>query len=358
MISASLAGCTSEDDVGDMNGENGGTTIINEYVNETYEVINYTYIQPPIIYQHSWVSCTSGYNNNNNSSSNEINCIGHDFAATDADGNITEFGVDVNSDFIIDIYITGNTSLPQDIIINNTSLENTQWHPYGSMCIMAWNIIAIDNSGEMTVQMLYPYLHVSNLPDGFCNSQNEQQTGNETTGNETTELPSGKISIITMWVADQTDCDGDDDGDDTGPDNADKCITVVFEMEAGSEPVEESNVIWTIICANNGGTAMTTIWGDFATADVGFESSGTDTVNVDGSAKANTTLYPGEVYMIDLKVETDDTDGTTAAAEGPTAAECSPQIGEEHTLIISVEGGGTTYETLSYTSITEGDSVV
>ena len=33
-------------------------------------------------------------------------------------------------------------------------------------------------------------------------------------------------------------------------------------------------------------------------------------------------------------------------------------IGEEHTLIISVEGGGTTYETLSYTSITEGDSVV
>ena len=183
--------------------------------------------------------------------------------------------------------------------------------------------------------------------------QNAQQTGDDTR-----EEIGGKISIITMWIADQVDCDGDDDGDDIGADAADKCITLVFELAAGSEPVEESNVIWTIICADNAGTAMTTIWGDFATAAVGFESSGTDTVNVDASAKAASSLLPGEVYMIDLKVETDDTDGTTAAAEGPTSAECSPQIGEEHTLVISVEGGGTTYETMSYTSVTEGDSVV
>jgi archaellin len=176
--------------------------------------------------------------------------------------------------------------------------------------------------------------------------QNAQQTGDDTR-----EEIGGKISIITMWVADQTDCDGDAALDD-------KCITLVFELAAGSEPVEESNVIWTVICANNGGTAMTTIWGDFATADITFESSGTDTVNVDNSAKVGTSLLPGEVYMIDLKVETDANDGTTAAGEGPTSAECSPQIGEEHTLVISVEGGGTTYETMSYTSITEGDSVV
>ena len=43
-------------------------------------------------------------------------------------------------------------------------------------------------------------------------------------------------------------------------------------------------------------------------------------------------MSPGEVYMIDLKTETD-------AGDTPASAECSPQIGEEHTLIISVEGG-------------------
>ena len=334
VIGASLAGCTSNDNVGDINEENGGTTIINEYVNETYEVTNYTYIQPPIIYQHSWVSCTSGYSNNS-STDVEINCIGYEFAATDIDGNITEFGIDVNSDFIIDINITGNTSLPQNVLINNTSLENTQWHSYGSLCVLALNIIAIDDSGETSLKMLYAPLSANNLPEGFCNTQDGQQTTNGTTElNETVELPNGSVSIITVWLGDQSDCDGDENATD------DKCITVVFEMKAGSESVDETNVIWTIVCENDAGTAMTTIYGDFATA-----------MNVDGSAKTNTTLSPGEVYMIDLKTETD-------ANDNPASVECAPKIGEEHTLIISVDGGGTTYETLSYSSVTEGDSIV
>jgi flagellin FlaB len=183
--------------------------------------------------------------------------------------------------------------------------------------------------------------------------QNAQQTGDDTR-----EEIGGKVSIITMWVADQTDCDGDDGGDDAGADFADKCITLVYELAAGSEPVEESNVVWTIICANDAGDEMTTIWGDFSTADSTIESSGSDTVNVDNTPSVTTTLLPGEVYMIDLKVETDDTDGDGVGSEGPTSAECAPVIGEEHTLIISVEGGGTTYETMSYNSITEGDTIV
>jgi len=100
-----------------------------------------------------------------------------------------------------------------------------------------------------------------------------------------------------------------------------------------------------------------------------------DTMNVDGSHKgtvdvaANTffdedTLLPGEVYMIDLKVENDiDVDAAQGNGDGNDAVngnkiECAPVIGEEHTLVISVEGGGTTYETLSYSSVTEGDSIV
>ena len=171
--------------------------------------------------------------------------------------------------------------------------------------------------------------------------QNAQQTGDDTR-----EEIGGKVSIITVWVGDQSDCDGEAAVQDN-----DKCITLVFELAAGSEPVDETNVLWTIICTNNAGTGMNTIYGDFATADIETESAGSDTRDVDGSAKADTTLSPGEVYMIDLKTETD-------AGDTPASAECSPQIGEEHTLIISVEGGGTTYETLTYNSITEGDSIV
>ena len=169
--------------------------------------------------------------------------------------------------------------------------------------------------------------------------QNAQQTGDDTR-----EEIGGKISIITVWVGDQSDCDGAGGVDD-------KCITLVFELAAGSEPVDETNVLWTINCANNAGTAMTSIYGDFATADATTESAGSDTRDVDGAVKADTTLSPGEVYMIDLKTETD-------ANDVPISAECEPIIGEEHTLIISVEGGGTTYETLTYNSVTEGDSVV
>ncbi|MED5272232.1 MAG: hypothetical protein VX613_05015 [Candidatus Thermoplasmatota archaeon] len=175
--------------------------------------------------------------------------------------------------------------------------------------------------------------------------QNAQQTGDDTR-----EEIGGKITIITVWVADQSDCDGDDDGDGLGVDMDDKCVTLVFELAAGSEPVDETNVIWTVICDDGAGN-MVSIWGDFRTVAVNTESAGSDTVNVDNSAKADTTLSPGEVYMIDLKVETDDSDT-------PQQAECAPVIGEEHTLIISVEGGGTTYETMSYNSVTEGETIV
>jgi archaellin len=234
--------------------------------------------------------------------------------------------------------------------------------------------------------------------------QNAQQTGDDTQ-----EEIGGKISIITSWIGDQSDCDNDEDDtilDDLAdpandnPDDDDKCITLVYELAAGSEPIDEKNVVWTIICTNNAGTAMETIYGTFdGVANNAFDQDtdndggavsaneqraagawGTtwmngDTMNVDGSHKGtvnvagNTffdedTLLPGEVYMIDLKVENDvDANAVQAAGDGNddvngNKMECAPAIGEEHTLVISVEGGGTTYETLSYSSVTEGDSIV
>lgn len=170
--------------------------------------------------------------------------------------------------------------------------------------------------------------------------QNAQQTGDDTR-----EEIGGKISIITAWVGDTDDCDGADTA-------ADVCITLVFELAAGSEPIEESDVIWTIICDGGAGT-MATIQGNFDDNDgVGDTTVGSDTRNVDDSATADDTLDPGQVYMIDLKTATDTNDV-------PASVDCFPaSVGVENTLIISVEGGGTTYETLSFTSLTEGEAIV
>ena len=202
--------------------------------------------------------------------------------------------------------------------------------------------------------------------------QNAQQTGSDTQ-----EEIGGKISIITVWVGEQADCDTDADG------AADACITLVYELAAGSEPMDENDVVWSISCLQ--GATMDTIWGTFD-GDVTGTAAGTDnrngdgtvdttrmnldTVHVDGAVKCvdvtlngdctqatdlhdDDTLQPGQVYMINLKTSADGTDETTQ-----NQGECNPVINEQHELTISVAGGGTTIEILSYTSVTEGQSVV
>lgn len=215
--------------------------------------------------------------------------------------------------------------------------------------------------------------------------QNAQQTGSDTQ-----EEIGGKINIITMWVGDQLDCDGDDDlatgGTGAGLDTDDKCITLVFELAAGSEPILESQVVWTISC-NDGAGGLATVYGTFdgdqdnsGAADADEFGDGTpdttlmhmDTVHVDGLNKwidingddvvngadknDDDTLVPGQVYMIDLQTEADDDDVNVNGETPP--GECSPVLNEQHTLTIQVAGGGSTYEVLSYTSVTEGASIV
>ena len=203
--------------------------------------------------------------------------------------------------------------------------------------------------------------------------QNAQQTGSDTQ-----EEIGGKISIITVWVGEQADCDTDADG------AADACITLVYELAAGSEPMDENDVVWSISCLQ--GATMDTVWGTFdgdvtgtsGAADDDRNGDGTvdttrmnlDTVHVDGAIKCvdvtlngdctqatdlhdDDTLQPGQVYMINLKTSPDGTDEVTQ-----NQGECNPVINEQHELTISVAGGGTTIEILSYTSVTEGQSVV
>jgi len=217
--------------------------------------------------------------------------------------------------------------------------------------------------------------------------QNAQQTGSDTQ-----QEIGGKISIITIWVGSQSDCDGDSDADGDPDDELDKCITLVYELAAGSEPMNENDVIWTITCDDGTGT-MSSIWGTFdgdaagAAGTVNEFGDGTvdvdlmnlDTLHVDGAIKCidgdgddactgvfavgdyldDDILEPGQVYMISLKTEPD-TEVAVSDPDQPTQnqGECSPTLNEQHELTLSVAGGGVTTEILSYTSVTEGRSVV
>ena len=209
--------------------------------------------------------------------------------------------------------------------------------------------------------------------------QNAQQTGSDTQ-----EEIGGKINIITMWIGDDTDCDGDGA-------NGDACVTLVYELAAGSEPMLEEQVVWTISCTDNAGTGLDVVYGTFdgdipaagPPAPVAPDTFGDgtpdtttmnlDTVHVDGTIKNDDqngavagvgatgendddVLEPGQVYMINLKTSADANDVNLAG--NTVGGECNPVINEQHTLNIQVAGGGSTYERLSYVSVTEGESIV
>ena len=145
--------------------------------------------------------------------------------------------------------------------------------------------------------------------------QNAQQSGSDTQ-----QEISGKISIITVWVGDQGTAGAEE-------------ITMVFELAPGSEPIADDAVHWAVIC-DDGAGAPSVVDGDLSTA-----------TELDG-ATAVAQFDPGETYMIDLVVG------------GAAGATCAPALNEEHSMVVSANGGGSTYETLYYQSTTQGDQVV
>jgi flagellin FlaB len=152
--------------------------------------------------------------------------------------------------------------------------------------------------------------------------QNAQQTGSDVQ-----QEIGGKVSIITISV-----------GTLTGADE----IEMVFELAPGSEPILATQVLWTVICFPDTATEAIIMNGDFAP----------DTTHVDGASdllgNPVSTFNPGTVYMISLIV----------GDAGATAAACNPVLNEEHTLLVSVEGGGSTYETMLYVDLAQGALVV
>jgi archaellin len=134
--------------------------------------------------------------------------------------------------------------------------------------------------------------------------QNAQQTGSDTQ-----QEISGKISIVTAWVGSST-----------------AVLVLVFETAAGSEVISNDMVYYNVICGGAANAAFAQ--GDFSLAE-----------NLDETGAG--TFDQGVTYMIDIDI-----------------TNCPATIGDQDTLLISVEGGGSTYELLQYTGIVQGDPVI
>ena len=151
--------------------------------------------------------------------------------------------------------------------------------------------------------------------------QNAQQTGSDTQ-----QEIGGKISIITAWV-----------GAGAG---ATSTIVLVFETAAGSETIADDSVEFNVICEGPAASAA------IAAGDFGGAGQGNQAKELDDATDAD-TFEQGEVYMV-----------TLAVGSATNTLNCPHDLNKENMLIIMVEGGGTTYESLLYTSTTQGDPIV
>ena len=161
--------------------------------------------------------------------------------------------------------------------------------------------------------------------------QNAQQTGSDTQ-----QEIGGKISIITAWVGDQT--------------GGAEEIVLVVETAAGSEPIADTSVHWQIVCHIQLASGAV----DQGTDDIGIVTGDFDGTSFATGGQVATLDYaiapilnPGVVYIVTLRIGT-----------GTLTEECVPYLNQGHTLTISVDGGGSTYEKIYYTDLTVGASIV
>ena len=122
--------------------------------------------------------------------------------------------------------------------------------------------------------------------------QNAQQTGSDTQ-----QEIGGKISIITVNMG----------AFGTATTVADE-LQLVFELAPGSEPIEDGDVIWSVICQPGAATTAIIMNGDFEDLD----SNGDAATDLVGTAAP--VFNPGNVYMINLVIGNTAGDGAACNA--------------------------------------------
>jgi flagellin FlaB len=141
------------------------------------------------------------------------------------------------------------------------------------------------------------------------------QQNAQATGDDTQEQMSTKVILLSTVI-------------ETGT-----SLFSTFELGPGSEPIDGDGIGYVVVCEP-------TVGANAVYADGTF--SGATVHTGDGAGGAAITLLPGTTYVISLDI-----------------TGCVPTANENHILIISVNGGGNTYEELQYgSSPSVGDVVV
>ena len=168
------------------------------------------------------------------------------------------------------------------------------------------------------------------------------QQNAQASGDDTQEQMSTKLTLINVIIETNT----------TAPLAE---LFVTFELAPGSEPTEGDDIGYTVICedlgADNapGGTAANADTTEFAQGDLIGATIHTEdgrSGDVDNGGVPATpvalTLNPGTTYVVVLDI-----------------TECAPYANQDHIMLFTVIGGGSTYEELQYgSSPAVGDVVV
>ena len=163
------------------------------------------------------------------------------------------------------------------------------------------------------------------------------QQNAQASGDDTQEQMSTKLTLINVIIETNT----------TAPLAE---LFVTFELAPGSEPTEGDDIGYTVICEDDQGTAVTTddttefAQGDLIGATLHTEDGRSGDVDNGGvpATPVALTLNPGTTYVVVLEI-----------------TECAPYANQDHIMLFTVIGGGSTYEELQYGSApTVGDVVV
>jgi len=146
------------------------------------------------------------------------------------------------------------------------------------------------------------------------------QQNAQATGDDTQEQMSTKVILLSTVIEDMT--------------GGSESLFSTFELGPGSEPIDGDGIGYVVVCDTGGLSAIY--------ADGTFLGATEHDDALKGAGLAAITLLPGTTYVISLDI-----------------SGCAPTANEGHILIISVNGGGNTYEELQYgSSPSVGDVVV
>jgi len=130
--------------------------------------------------------------------------------------------------------------------------------------------------------------------------------------------------------------------------NDDYKLTITFETSPGSETITLADIVIQITCTAADGGFIKGVASLYEHIDDGTNA----TTATDGSAMATISAGQQGVIVTDLYDDFGTTAGVTTNNDG-----CKIAQGFQHTMYVHVPNGGSTFETLKYTSGTLGEVV-